>query len=144
MSRLLLLSLAASLMSAADDPETDLNRLQGSWRVVSVEHDGKRSMAAEKAVWEFSDDDLLIEVAGRAKSKGRISLAPNTTPKAISRNFTTAIGGDFIRFIERGIYRLEGETLWICFSEAARDRPTEFASKPGSRTTLVVLKRAGR
>jgi len=131
-------------MSAADDPKTDLNRLQGSWRVVSIEHDGKPSMAPEKVVWVFSDDYLVVKIAGRANSKCRINLAPATTPKAINRYFTTAIEGDLILFTERGIYRLDGEMLWVCIGEAAMDRPTEFASKPGSKTTLVKLKRAER
>jgi len=144
MRRLLLVSLAASLMSAADDPKTDLNRLQGSWRVVSIEQDGKPSMATEKVMWVFSDDDLVIEIAGMAKSKCRINLGPNTRPKAINRYFTTAIEDDLILCTQRGSYRLDGEMLWICFGEAEKDQPTEFASKPGSRTTLVRLKRAGR
>jgi len=57
MRRFLLVSLVASLMSAADDPKTDLNRLQGSWRVVSIEQDGKPSMAPEKVMWVFSGLD---------------------------------------------------------------------------------------
>lgn len=144
MSCFLLISLAASIVSAADDPKTDLNRLQGSWKVVSIEQDGKPSTAPEKAKWVFSGDDLVIEIVGRTKSKCRIHLGPNSRPKAINRHFTTAIEDDLILCTQRGIYRLDGEMLWICFGETENDRPTEFASKPGSRTTLVKLMRAGR
>lgn len=141
MNRLLLVSLVTSLMLAADDPRSDLNRLQGSWRVASTEYDGKPAMAPEKVVWVFSGDDLLIKTAGRAKSRHRIGLGSAITPKAINRYFTTAMGGDSILVTQRGIYRLDGEILWICFGDVAEDQPTEFASKPGSRATLVKLKR---
>jgi uncharacterized protein (TIGR03067 family) len=143
MSRLLLIVVSVSLMSAADDPKSELHRLQGAWRVVSIEHDGRPSTATETVVWVFSGEDLVVEIAGEARLVGTIELAPNGTLRAIDRSFTVATERDFLRLTERGIYRWDGETLWICFGEATRDRPTEFASKPGSRTILVVLKRAG-
>jgi uncharacterized protein (TIGR03067 family) len=143
MRRLLLIILSVSLLSAADNPKAELNRLQGAWRVVSIEHDGKPSTAAEQVMWVFSGEDLIVEIAGESRPVGTIELAPTGTPRAIDRSFTVATERDSLRLTERGIYRWDGETLWICFGEATRDRPTEFASRPGSRTTLVVLKRAG-
>src|SRR5205809_320435 len=104
MSSLLLVFLATNLISAADDTGTDLDRLKGSWRVAAIEQDGKPLRAPKKVAWVFSDQDLSIEIAGKAKSKDRISLAPAITPKAINRYVTTAIDGDLIQSTVRGIY----------------------------------------
>ena len=41
-----------------------------------------------------------------------------------------------------GIYSLEGDTLKICHSEGKDARPTEFATKEGTKNSLLVLKRA--
>ena len=38
-----------------------------------------------------------------------------------------------------GIYELDGNTLKICVGESKR--PTEFASKPGSKTGIFVLRK---
>ena len=38
-----------------------------------------------------------------------------------------------------GIYELDGNTLKICVGKSKR--PTEFASKPGSKTGVLVLRR---
>ena len=121
--------------------EDRFERLQGSWTVISVQQEGKRLTVPGKAVWAFSNEELAIKIAGKAKSKDRIILAPAVTPKAIIRYFTTTIGGDSVLCPVRGIYRLDGETLWVCFGEPSGEFPTEFASKPGSRTTIVVLNR---
>lgn len=42
-----------------------------------------------------------------------------------------------------GIYELRGDTLVLCYSIPGEPRPTEFASKAGTRLQLVTLKRDG-
>ena len=40
-----------------------------------------------------------------------------------------------------GIYELTGDTYKVCFALPGGERPKEFASKPGSKTMLIVMKR---
>jgi uncharacterized protein (TIGR03067 family) len=41
----------------------------------------------------------------------------------------------------RGIYRLEGDRLKICYAVNAKKRPAEFQTKVGAQQFLFVLKR---
>jgi uncharacterized protein (TIGR03067 family) len=67
----------------------------------------------------------------KAVGKGTFTLDATRTPKTID---LTPAGAKPIL----GIYKLEKETLTICYGEPGKPRPTAFAAKAGSGHTLMV------
>ena len=73
-----------------------------------------------------------------ATYRGTYTVDPSVTPKTIDVTFTE---GPEAGKTSRGIYELDGDTYKVCVGLAGRDRPEEFASKPGSGHALQVLRR---
>jgi uncharacterized protein (TIGR03067 family) len=143
---LFVLALAPLLAVAAlgaDDAKKDLDKLQGEWSTVSAVVDGEALPDSLVAALKFSikDDKIVIkgdEEVVKMYAKGALKLDPSTTPKSV--DFKAGEGSEKGAVIE-GIYELKGDEFRICAKLAGKDRPTEFASKEGTQTVLIVLKR---
>jgi uncharacterized protein (TIGR03067 family) len=131
---LLLVSLAA-----ADPAKDDLDKLQGSWKIVSLEKDGKKQPEdALKSLKVIIKDDKFILKEGDKDAESSIKLDPSAKPKAID---LTVKEGDAAKTI-KGIYQLADDDLKICAAgDPNADRPKDFATKPKANVGLVVLKR---
>jgi uncharacterized protein (TIGR03067 family) len=117
---------------AARTPQTDKEKLQGVWKVVAIESGGKPQelveamllVAGNRVSWQTEEGAL----------QGGLYLDPAARPKAYD-----LITGE--RMLE-GIYSLDGDTLRLCYDpEEEAKRPRRFATQPGSRQLLMVLKR---
>jgi RNA polymerase sigma factor (sigma-70 family) len=121
---------------AAQKPKTDKELLQGTWRVVSATTAGERNVELNNAKATFADDKLLVKMKDDAR-EGVIRLDPATSPKSL--DITVIENGETRTLL--AIYRLKGNDLTLCMNEPSEDRPTEFVSRAGTRTTLLKLKR---
>jgi uncharacterized protein (TIGR03067 family) len=130
----LLLTTAAN---GQDAVKKDWDALQGTWQLVSAETDGKKSpeeqvkkiqvvIKGEKHTVYFDGKPVVKEVS--------FKIDPTKKPKQVD---DTLADGRMIH----GIYEVDGDTLRTCVAPIGKDRPTEFASKPGSGHTLRVFKR---
>ena len=117
---------------------TDLDRLQGTWRITALELDG--------AAMRDGVGDATITVHGTEFTShgmgepyaGSITLMPGERPKAFDLAFTA---GPPQGLTNRGIYKLDGDTWTICLATRADARPRRFATRADSGIALETLQR---
>jgi RNA polymerase sigma factor (sigma-70 family) len=122
----------------------ELKALQGKWRVVKIEVDGKELLPEDIAKIQFTIKDNEIEqtTAGVDQpEKMKIALKPGASPKEI--DLTPLTGPeDFKGKTAPGIYKLTDDTLTMCgakFDQRDKGRPKEFKADDG--VSLIVLER---
>lgn len=124
MKTLVTVLFAASLALAADAKD---EALEGKWKVVSVERDGKANEMLTDAIRTMKDGKYELKPkTGDTVTGGYKIVDAKAKPKTID---FTPDGGQFKGKTLLGIYAIDGDTLKICFAEPGKDRPTEFTSK---------------
>ncbi|OWK43784.1 TIGR03067 domain-containing protein [Fimbriiglobus ruber] len=135
--------LLVSANAPADDAAKDLEKLRGTWLLVSAERDGKKLPEDEvkKTKISFEKDAFVFPDAKEigTSHKGIIKVYPDKTPKWMDSTDTTETGKDSLSL---GLYALDGDDYKVCFAPPGKPRPTTFSSKPGSGHILQVWKRA--
>jgi uncharacterized protein (TIGR03067 family) len=137
------LTLALSANAADDAVKDELARFNGTWKGVSVVHDGKDVPKPEaEAIRLTVTGEKYILKAGGEDIEGTHKLDPATTPKQIDavRSKGPHVGEKML-----GIYELKGDTFRVCFAAPGKtERPTELKSTAGSGYRLLVLQREKR
>jgi RNA polymerase sigma factor (sigma-70 family) len=140
---------------AAPAPKEDKDKLQGTWRPVSVEIDG---VTLGEGREEIKDDRLVIEKSSLTlsytertpltepeakKAVADFSLDTKQTPKVIVLRWKKCPYNGEEDFTHKAIYAVEGDTLKLCLSrgEDEKNPPTAFSAKTGSSRVLSVFKR---
>ncbi len=127
------------------DTAKDWQKLKGNWEAVEIVMDGKVAPVDEgKAVkLTFAGADRMTFVGSKdiGKHEYGVKLDASKKPKAIDLK---AVSGEGKGDVVRGIYQLEGDTLKLCLASDPKisDRPSEFASKKGSKVFMYTFKRA--
>jgi uncharacterized protein (TIGR03067 family) len=116
----------------------DLEKLQGTWRIQSSIWNGVEEPEIAKTVTIlFQDDQFVVIDRDGNRRQDRIQLMPDQSPKAIDCWTKEGRGQPSL-----GIYSLGGDTFkWCSAAGDKKVRPTSFDSKPGSRQSLMVLRR---
>jgi len=113
--------------------------LQGAWKLVSLEEQGKprpesefkdgRYVFLREKILEMTGDSLNFEID--------YEIDPTSQPKRINEYFKVLTKeGKESKTMIRGIYKLDGDTLVIC--TGASERPKTFDSTNG---VLIELRR---
>jgi uncharacterized protein (TIGR03067 family) len=120
------------------EPKTDLDRLQGTWNLVSATEDGQPlpQDKVKQTTIVFKGDAFLFPGAAQdATSRaGTVKLDEAKTPKEMDTTSTN-------KEVMLGIYVLEKNGYKVCFAPVGKPRPTEFASTPGSGLILQSWER---
>lgn len=135
----LLLILATMAASGADSVvQQELDRMQGTWQMVSHQIDGQQDKALTGAVRVVEGDKFAIKQGDKVLRAATMKIDPTKTPKWIDITFTEGPEKGKTR---RGIYVLEGDMHKICYGDLDKERPSEFVSKQRTGHRLVVFKR---
>jgi uncharacterized protein (TIGR03067 family) len=106
----------------------DFERMQGKWKIVERTLDGKKRQPI--GAWTITGHE--IDYGPQTAARGVFKLDATAKPKGFDL--------DLAGMSTKGIYQIEGDTLWIC-TGGREQRPRAFESRPGSRHQLTVLKR---
>ena len=121
-----------------DKAPKDEEKILGTWALVSFEEGGEKAPAEaiKEAKVTFAADGKMTVKQGEKEQEFTYQLDPAKKPKEFS------ITDDKDR-TALGIYKLDGDTLTVCFARPVpgADRPTEFASKEDTPIVLEVFKR---
>lgn len=125
----------------APAPKTDLDRFQGTWKLVSATQDGKvlpEDKVKQTTIVFKGDTFLFPGSAEYATSRaGTIKLDETKAPKQMD-----AISTD--KEVMLGIYVLEENGYKVCFAPVGKRRPTEFNSASGSGQILQSWERQNK
>jgi uncharacterized protein (TIGR03067 family) len=147
MLRWLIAVLAVGLLTAADlprgDEKAEQQALQGTWKAVMVERNGKPAAAMDVKQCQLiiSEDQFALRGlrAEERKKPLKMRLDPSRRPRAIDltpSNFTAK--DDIIR----GIYERQGKALKIALGLPGKERPRDFGSEHSH--LLLILERDTR
>jgi uncharacterized protein (TIGR03067 family) len=142
----LLAILAVGLVIGADalkdDVKKETEKLQGTWKAVTVEERGQSKDDNEDHRLVFTGDEFSMKRGDQTVVKGKFKIDPSKKPKEIDMEVTEALKEELKGKTGLGIYTLEGDELKLCVCEPGEpDRPKEFAGQAGTKHTLVTLKR---
>lgn len=143
--RLALFSLFVLALSAhageKGDAKEDLKKLQGTWKVVALEVDGK-AVPKEKSPKEVVIEGKRLTGLGPEMT---LTLDPAKKPKWVDLTFKR----DGKAYPVRAVYEVSGDELKLCIPLAEKGklfenkRPTGFETK-GKPVMLLKARRAGK
>jgi len=115
---------------------TDLDKLQGTWNVTSLEVGGSEMPAGGACI--VVEGSRFQSLGMGAVYEGTVSLNTRKKPKQIELLFTA---GPENGNRSLGIYELDGDDWKLCLTVTGSTRPTQFATAPGSGHALETLRR---
>ena len=104
---------------------TDLDRIQGSWKMTKIEVEGKPPPPGyvEKGRFVFKGNEISVLQDDKTVEAGTFVLDSTRNPPTIDFVATEGAGKGNTQY---GIYKIDGDSLTICMGDK---RPTEFKAQ---------------
>jgi uncharacterized protein (TIGR03067 family) len=137
--RLLSLLLCALLATALCTRADDLKAMEGTWTVEAVEAGGQPvdSDDIKAIVVKITGDHYEAKLKDGSEA-GTLKLDETQKPKTMDATKTEGFeAGKMIK----AVYEISGDTMRVCYNFEGEDRPTELATRDGSKWVLVTYKR---
>jgi uncharacterized protein (TIGR03067 family) len=124
-------------VTLAADADSELSKLEGTWKAVSYTQNGKEMKGKEVTELKLTikgNEYTWLYNGGRTREKGTLKVDAAKKPKRLI--LTNNIDKSFRTWI----YERTDDKLKVCYSFSP-NLPKEFASKAGSRDHLIVWKK---
>lgn len=116
-----------------------IEMLQGTWHLRNLEQNGEQPSAFFLRKLIIDADRIAVESPIAPRTEFRYVVRPTTNLKQIDLIHTFGVKEGKIL---KGIYRLEGNRLFLCLNQAEDGaRPTRFAAEAGTKVELMLLER---
>ena len=137
----MVVGLLLGAVAPKDDAKKDKEKLQGTWKAVSVEAGGKVQNEGEEHRLIFSGDEFTLKKGEETMIKGKFKIDSTKKPKEVDMDFIETKRDNLRGKTALGIYELDGDTLKWCWNKPGGERPKEFSSQATDVHLLVSLKR---
>src|SRR5262245_39667172 len=120
------------------DPKKDSPSIVGEWAAEGATSRGRPDNPPPGTTWTFTaDGKSVLRIGAKEESReGTYKLDAKKDPAEI--DITPGIKKDGTM---QGIYKVEGDTLTVCFSFEEAERPKTFDAPAESRRIVIILKR---
>jgi uncharacterized protein (TIGR03067 family) len=121
------------------DAAADMKAMVGTWKIEKAEMAGMDATAFVKDVTlEIGEGGKYTVLILGQKDAGSVSIDP--TKKPAEMDIKGAEGPNKGKTIKT-IYKLDGDTLIVCYELGGGDRPSKFETKPNTQQMLATYKR---
>jgi uncharacterized protein (TIGR03067 family) len=142
-----LFALALSAAIAADPkPVDDLTALQGNWKPLQCEFQGKSQITADEMkqmTGVYDKTEYFLYFVDRTKAgkpdvmliaHANVTLDPTASPKGITFEL---LEGSNKGARQHGIYEIAGNQLKLCYGPIEKPKPTKFESISGGNGYIL-------
>jgi uncharacterized protein (TIGR03067 family) len=145
--------LVIAVPARADEVADELKKLEGTWQIVSSEHNGAKRVPPDK--WVIKGDRCTAVVNKNPLLSYQLKVDPSKNPKTIDRAMLLPeFGNPKSKELKPGtpmygIYEVDGDTLKMCFyfyagEDKDKKRPADFTAPKDSNRLVYFLKREKR
>jgi uncharacterized protein (TIGR03067 family) len=136
---LLLLALVMPAADPKEDAKKDLEKMQGTWKVQKLVNNGTEAPAEVVAKMSvvIEKNKMTVQSEGRPGEVAEVTLDPSQKPAHY--DFTPTNPND--NKPRQGLYKFDGDKLYLCWTRGGGGRPKDLESKPESMIVVFELKK---